>query len=208
MDGLLIDSEKVYFRCWKMALNKLNLSMTDDEILELRSLDSRLANAYFLNHFNDDSVYGKVRTLRKELMSEEINKQPLAVKPGVKELISYLKTNNIDYGIVTSSPQKRAMEYMRSVGLDGYFETIISTERVEKGKPYPDVYMYACKVAGRTPQECIAVEDSPNGLKSAHDAGLKTIMIPDLTPYSQKMSEYVDWCFEKLDDIISSDVIY
>ena len=57
---------------------------------------------------------------------------------------------------------------------------VVSAEDVKRGKPYPDIYEYACRKLNLRPEECIAYEDSPNGIISAHDAGINAIMIPDM----------------------------
>jgi DNA helicase-2/ATP-dependent DNA helicase PcrA len=66
-------------------------------------------------------------------------------------------------------------------GLNDDFDEVISAHEVPRGKPHPDPYAYACEKLGFAPEDCIAVEDSPNGVLSAVRAGCKTIMVPDLT---------------------------
>jgi DNA helicase-2/ATP-dependent DNA helicase PcrA len=60
---------------------------------------------------------------------------------------------------------------------------------VERGKPAPDVYLYACRKLGLAPEECMAVEDSPNGVKSAAAAGCRVVMVPDQTEPDEQLSE-------------------
>ena len=74
-----------------------------------------------------------------------------------------------------------AKERLIKAGVFGLFDKVISAHMVERGKPYPDVYLYAASALSLKPEECIAVEDSPNGVLSAYRAGCKTVMVPDLT---------------------------
>ncbi len=77
----------------------------------------------------------------------------------------------------------------------------MSAEDVKRGKPYPDIYEYACRKLGLRPEECIAYEDSPNGIISAHDAGINAIMIPDM---SQPDEELRQICFGVFPTLVDS----
>ena len=74
---------------------------------------------------------------------------------------------------------------------------------VERGKPFPDVYEYACRKIGRKPEECAAVEDSPNGVRAAAGAGCRVIMVPDLTPPEETLLSVIDEKVESIRDISS-----
>ena len=73
-------------------------------------------------------------------------------------------------------------------GLEGYFDRLISAIQVKEGKPSPDIYLYACEQLGVSPEDCIAVEDSPNGVLSAYRAGCKVVMVPDQTEPDEELS--------------------
>lgn len=202
VDGVLVDSEKLFNICWRKAAEKEGYKMTFEQALELRSLDSQLAKELFKSWYGDDRAYPAIRDVRKRLMSELILREPITVKNGVKDLLNELKTRNIKAVIVTSSPISRITKYIESIGIDiKMFDEIITTENVKRGKPFPDVYQYACKTLGYKPTECIAVEDSPNGVKSANSAGCFTIMIPDLSPYTKELSPIVDMKASTLEDV-------
>jgi len=83
VDGLLVDSERMFNRCWVQAAQRLGYPLTPTMALELRSLDSKLAKEKFLSWFHDKEAYPQVRALRKQMMSEELAKEPVLSKPGV-----------------------------------------------------------------------------------------------------------------------------
>lgn len=201
MDGLLIDSEKIYRDCWIQAAQELGYPFDTEKALSLRSLDKELANALFIRWFSDETAYERVKTRRKEIMAEKIRQVPLQRKPGVRSLIQELEKRGIKAAVVTASPQKRAQMHLESVGLGNLFETIVTTETVKRGKPFPDVYLYAAKRMQVMPKECLAFEDSPNGIKSAHEAGCHTVMIPDLTPPAEDLMPYVEHTYDSLADL-------
>ena len=82
-----------------------------------------------------------------------------------------------------------------------YFDKLISATMVKEGKPAPDIYLYACRQLGLPPEECIAVEDSPNGVISAYRAGLRVIMVPDQTKPDKELEQYLYACVDSLAQI-------
>ena len=106
-------------------------------------------------------------------------------------LFFFLGNNGYMRAVATATDEERAGKLLRSVGLDGCFDRIICATMVEWGKPKPDIYLFAAEQLGLSPDECIAVEDSPNGIISAHDAGCFTIMVPDLTEPDEELKKNI-----------------
>ncbi len=207
IDGLLIDSEKAFNICWRQAGEETGYPLTLEQSYRLRSMDHKLAAAFFTELFGDEKAYSAVRVRRQDLMKEYNRTHPLELKKGAREILSYLKDKGYDTAVVTSSQKERARSYLSEVELQDSFTKIISADLISRGKPYPDIYLFACEAQGVKAEECIAIEDSPNGLKSAHDAGCHTIMIPDLTPYDEEVAPYVEWHFDSLFDVIGSGIL-
>lgn len=204
VDGVLVDSEKVFNACWRQAAVDEGYEMTFEQALELRSLDSTMAKERFKLWYGNEEAYPAIRQRRKIIMAERNKTEKLESKPGVVEFLQMLKTLPLQVIIVTSSPVSRITEYLNSVGIDiNLFDEIITTEQVKRGKPFPDVYQYACRTIGFKPNDCIAVEDSPNGVKAAHEAGCYAVMVPDLSPCTEELKPYVDACYERINDILS-----
>ena len=95
MDGLLIDSERIYRDCWIQAAQELGYTFDTEKALSLRSLDKELANALFIRWFSDETAYERVKKRRKEIMAEKIRQVPLQRKPGVRSLIQELEKREI-----------------------------------------------------------------------------------------------------------------
>ena len=201
MDGTLIDTEKYYRIFWKKALQEFGYDMTDEQALSMRSLGRPFAPARLQEWFGEELDYAKVRRRRKELMEECIDREGIRRKPGALELLSALRKQGITTAIATATDLERTEKYLKMAGLDGYFNEIISATMVKEGKPCPDIYLYACKKLGLPPQECIAVEDSPNGVLSAYRAGCKVIMVPDQTEPDEELRKFLYACVNSLSDI-------
>lgn len=202
LDGTLIDTEKYYRIFWPKALAEFGYKLTDEMALSLRSLGRPFAPKQFKEWFGEDFDYIKVRDRRKEMMEEFFDKEGINKRPGADELLQYLKENGYVIAIATASDLIRTEKYLKLVGLYDYFDKFISATMVKEGKPSPDIYEYACKELGILPQNCIAVEDSPNGAKSAFRAGLNVIYVPDQTALDDSLSPFVHGCVDSLDKLI------
>ena len=202
MDGTLIDTEKYYNRCWVQAIREAGFDVTPEQALAFRSLGRPFAPLVFRDMFGEAFDYASIRQRRKVLMEEMIAREGLSLKPGVVELLKVLHARGIRAMVATATDPERAERYLRSLGIFTCFDRIISAVMVKEGKPAPDIYLYACGQAERRPEECVAVEDSPNGIRSASAAGCRVVMIPDLTPPEPELMPLLTRVEKDLADLI------
>ena len=179
MDGLVLDTEKLYTRFWQEAANALGYPMTKEQALGMRSLNRGVGLAKMQSYFGPEVDYDAIRMKRIEMMDAFVEKEGVTLKPGVHELLAYLKECGIKTAIATSSPIERTVLYLTSVGLQNSFDELVSGYMVEKGKPEPDIYLYAAEKLGVKAVECMVLEDSPAGILAAHRAGCFPVMVPD-----------------------------
>lgn len=179
MDGLVLDSEKLYSRFWREACLFYGHDMSYEQSLKMRALNSRLGEVMLKSFFGPDTDYVKLRTKRIELMDAFVEKEGVELKPGIRELMAHLKEKNIPAAIASSSPLPRIRSHLSRHGLDVQFAVLCSGHQVANGKPEPDIYLYAADQLGLKPEECLALEDAPSGITSAFRAGCLTVMIPD-----------------------------
>jgi len=179
MDGLVLDTEKLYTRFWMEAANALGYPMTFEQGLGMRSLNRTYGAAKLKSYFGEEIDYDEVRNKRIELMDAFVEKEGVYLKPGIHELLEYLKDKQIKTAIATSSPIERTIKYLSSVKMEQSFDEIISGYMVEKGKPEPDIFLYAAKKLGVKPENCMVLEDSPAGILAAYRAGCIPVMVPD-----------------------------
>lgn len=204
LDGTLIDTEK-YFRVnWPKTFEHFGYTMTDQQYLSIRSLGRPFIYDTLRKISGDpDFNYEKVLVYRSELMEESLRKNGLELKKGAVELLSFLKEKGIICVIATASPVDRSERYLKEAGILSYFDRIISARNMKEGKPSPDVYQFAVKELGLKSEECIAVEDSPNGVLSASRAGLKVVFVPDQTPSDGELKKLFYAEAENLAEIIN-----
>lgn len=185
MDGTLVDTEKYLVEYWEKAGKLCGYPMTREDALFLRSLAAEYAVPAMKQRLGDDFDYHKVRSLRIRLMDRA--KLPTERKPGAKEVLVRLKERGIRTAVATASAEEKARRVLTETGLYDSFSCVVCAPDMEHGKPMPDVYLHACRVLGEKPEDCMAVEDSPNGVLAAYRAGLRTVMVPDLTPPDEEI---------------------
>ena len=202
MDGTLIDTEKYYRIFWPKALAHFGYEMSDEQALSMRSLGGPYAPKHLKEMFHDPNLdYDAIRAYRKKIMEEALQKNGIELKKGAIELLEFLKTKKIKRAIATATDEERATRYLKQIGLYPYFDKIICATMVKSGKPSPDIYQYACRQLELMPQECMAVEDSPNGVMSAYRAGCKVVLVPDQSEPEEELKDKLYGCVESLDKI-------
>ena len=181
LDGVLLDTEKIYHKYWKQAAAEFGYDLADEIFLQLRSCDSSIARRIVDTAAGVDGAYDRIRERRKELMKDSAQKDGFELKDGVIEFLSAIRDLPVRKAIVTASSLEKKRAVLADLGIADYFDEIISVKEVPRGKPFPDVYLFACEKLGLRPEECLAIEDSPNGIRSAYRAGTRVVMVPDLT---------------------------
>ena len=195
MDGTLFDTEKHYQWAWRKAIADAGYELDASEVLKLRSLGAPYNVAQFQEWFGEEVDYRAIRQERVDLMKVMLAHE-IPLKPQVPQTLEKLRQMGYSMAVVTATAQEQAVSNLKLAGLLPFFDHVISASMVKRGKPAPDVYLYACEVLGVQPENCYAVEDSPNGVMSAHAAGCRTIMIPDLSQPDAELSRLL---YRKLD---------
>ncbi len=200
MDGVLFDSERIYFQAWHQAGQKLTLPDMDECIMYCVGRNGSDIRDYLLSRYGQQfPVDDFVEDVRAEF-SNIISVEGLPIKQGVREILEWLSGRQWKIALATSSGRKSAERNLTISGLLPYFQTIVTGDMIRHGKPDPEIYQFACSKLGSPPEDCFAVEDSPNGIKSAHAAGLKVIMIPDMIAPTPELEELLYSKFTSLLD--------
>lgn len=202
LDGTLIDTEKIYRQVWPKAIADMGLKMEDEQYLAMRSLGRPFAPLKMKEWFGENFDYDEARRIRKGYFDAYVAEHGIEVKLGAIELLEYLHNKGIVTAIATATDIPRATAYLKQVGLDGHFDKVISAADVKEGKPSPYVYEHACREIGYAPNECVAVEDAPNGITAAYRAGLNVIMVPDASEPDAEISKMLVATVRTLNEII------
>lgn len=189
MDGILFDTERVGDRAWRQAAEEMQFAEIDAAIEDCRGLNRADTRAFFEAHFPHVN-YPVFHKRNHEIMAELLA-DGMPIKIGAIELLQWLQDEKWRVALATSTGRESTMHHLESAQMTQYFDQIITGEQVQHGKPDPEIYAKACAAIGACPATTYAVEDSPNGIRSAAAAGLRVIMVPDLVPVSAEQMPFL-----------------
>ena len=183
--GLFVYEDMIYI-CDTGNNRILEIQRTGSQTLELiRVIDSfkgapnTLSCQFFDNYYHGKIDYWEARKLRTEHIYKIREKEGLPIKKGLFELLDYIRENGIKCAVATSTRRESAEKTLHTIGAWEYLDNVVYGDSVEHGKPEPDIFLSAADRIGVPPQECIVIEDSINGIKAGHAAGMKVVHVPD-----------------------------
>lgn len=179
MDGVIFDTERLVIEFWKELAKKHNIPNVEHTCIQCLGTNRVRTREIFLENYGADFPYDPYRAEVTELFNTHYKGVPLPTKPGVRELLSYLQEQDIKVGLASSTAQHLVRDEIGTAGLLPYFQTLVCGDMVEHSKPAPDIFLKACEILNADPTKSIAIEDSFNGIRSAHCAGMTPIMVPD-----------------------------
>lgn len=201
MDGVILDSETICDVVWEMAAREKGLERSNEVINLCRGTNKNDTILILKDFYGADFDAEYFLNRSSELFHEVEFSKGIPLMPYAKEALEQLQKK---YRIALAS-STRGPTVRRQLGAHNlleFFETMTTGEMVEHSKPDPEIYLMACKSLGLNPAECIAVEDSFNGIKSAHAAGMKCCMIPDKVQPTQEIKAMCNWVFTDLREFV------
>ena len=181
MDGLITDTEKLLNRFWCQAAREAGFNMEPEHALGIRSMSPKYAAPHLKKIFGEDFDYYAVRDRRKALMNDFIDHNGIEAKPGLNELLDHIRQRGLACAVCTATDKERTERYLSMLGVYHRFDDFVCGDMIANGKPKPDTYLTGAAKLGLDPSECMALEDSPNGIESAFTAGCIPVMVPDLS---------------------------
>lgn len=178
-DGLLLDTETVVRTAMFQAAADLGCEMTDALHLSLIGHARDTNDEILMAHFGAAFPLGDYRE-KCRLYFEDICRDQVPVKPGARELLTFLKDRRVPTAVATSTGRPRSEENLRRTGLAELVGVLVTRNDVHFAKPHPECFLKAASLLGVRSAECLALEDSHNGIRAAHAAGMATIMVPDM----------------------------
>lgn len=178
LDGLLVDSEPVWFEAIKDFLNRFNIEWTDED--QIKQMGAR-TDVWADNTFK--KIDGRVshEKIIHEILGRMISfyeSGEIKIMPGANEALKYCSENYI-VGLASGSPLRIINAALKGAGWSQYFREVVSSDEVENGKPAPDSYLEIYKRLNIRPEETVVLEDSTSGIMAGVNSGAKVIAIPD-----------------------------
>lgn len=200
MDGLLLDTERPAVDAWAQAAKELELDLPESVVIKTIGRDWEMTKAIVLDEMGNDCPFDKLQSLVQSIYRNQFVANGVQRKAGAEEILSMLREHGIPVGLATSTARKSAEWKLESAGLLQYLPCGACGDEVQRGKPYPDIYLLAARNLGVQPEQCAALEDSPAGLMAAKAAGMTTIMVPDLVEPTAETLVYTDYVVRDLNE--------
>ena len=202
MDGLMIDTELVNYYAFAGYLGTLGVELTKEDYCVLftgKPVDSGFNSAKEKFHVEFD-IKDAIDYL---ISTNDQRSQNVPLKPGLIELLDYLKANNYKLAIATSSGLDRVYKLFESYNVLSYFDEIVCGPDVKRGKPAPDIFLKACEKLGVNTSEALVLEDSEAGIEAAYNAKVKVICVPDMKVPDKKHYDMLERQLDSLNDVIN-----
>lgn len=182
MDGVIFDTENIYMMAWTSLAEEKNydrnkirnmvLACTGTNSAETRRIVNETLGASF--------PFEECLTYTRNYFTSYVETNGFPIKPFAKELLTWLSENRIATGLASSTKEAVVREELTNAGLLPFFSVILGGDNVKKSKPAPDIFLACADHLGASPEHCYVIEDSFNGIRAAHAAGMHPIMVPDL----------------------------
>jgi len=202
MDGVLFDTERLCKDCWCEVAAEKGLQGMDEVFPKCIGTNNADTRRIVMDYYGEDFPYEAFSEEASVLFHQYVEQNGMPMKVGVRELLDYLKKENYQIALASSTRRASVEKCLRLAGIEGYFDTLTTGDMVLHSKPEPEIYLIACESLDLAPQECYAIEDSYNGIRSAYSAGMKAIMVPDLIPPDEEMQEKAEVILDTLLDVI------
>ena len=187
MDGLMFDSERLVYETWQMMMDELGFEYNLDIFKNTIGLRTDLTESYYNSLYGERFCYNPLKQRSREIFLKRVSEEGVPIKKGLVELLEFLKSNNLKIAVATSTSAQTAHKIIKMAGVYDYFDAFVCGDDVKNGKPHPEVFLTAAEKLSLPPTECVAFEDSINGIKSAYSAGMTTVMVPDYLQPTQEI---------------------
>mgnify|MGYP005813224805 FL=1 len=200
MDGTLFDTETLSLQTWLAVGREYGWPQVADRYPELIGQNRESIRSKMREWLGPDFPLEEFLQTCSSRTHAHIEQEGVPLKPGATEVLALLAQRGIPMALATSTGRDRALRRMELSGLGHYFSVITAGDQVSRGKPDPEIYLTSCRTLSVSPRHALAVEDSPNGICSALNAGIPTVWIPDLLPLPREVEARL---FQKFDSLLA-----
>ncbi len=202
MDGTLVDSEGTWETAQVAMFAEMGVTYDDEvrqQIIGLRLDDGlqHVIDAYAL----DTTAQALSKKLVKRMLT--LIPQQVEAKPGAQELVTHVAQMDTPHCVASSSPEAIIEAAIQAQNWQAFLPRYYSAESVSNGKPAPDVYLYAADNIDAAPEQCLALEDSPNGARAAVAAGMTCYVVPDFHSPKEAFADITPHVFASLHEVLA-----
>lgn len=201
MDGVIFDSERCVVECWVLLGEKYGIPHMKDTIYACLGTKESVTQAIMEDAYGKAFPYREYKAEVSKRYHEINDGGRLPLKPGVRELLAWLKEQGKGIALASSTRREVVIAQLRDAGILPYFDHVVSGDMVEKSKPEPDIFLKACELLQTEPERTFGIEDSYYGVQSASAGKLRTLMVPDLLPATEQTRAMAEAVLQNLFEV-------
>ncbi len=202
MDGLILDTERLYLEYGLEVFKNLGYDITEEIFLGTVGMTDTGTGNYYIDLYGDDFNYDIIAEKIDEKLLLTSKNGKVGLKDGLFELLEFLEEKGIKKVVATSTSRKKAEYMLENAGILDRFDFLVCGDEVKNGKPNPEIFLKAAERAGVTPKKCMVLEDSHNGLRAANKAEMVPVMIPDLLKSNDEIEKIIYKNLDTLEYVI------
>lgn len=203
MDGLMFDTERLSIVYWKEALAEQGFVMTDAQASQIRGRNEEAIRQVEKQLYGPALDYARALAAQRARMDRVDAAGLLRVKPGLPQLLDWLKEHSIPRAVASSSRRASVEGHLRTAGILHDFNAVVTGDQVSHSKPDPEIFLKAAAALGAHPSRCLVLEDSPNGVRAGAAGGFVTVMVPDMDPPTPELAGLYTACARDLCEVLA-----
>ena len=177
MDGVVVDSIKHDFAVWKRIFSEFKVPFSFDTYKSFAGMKGMEIVKRFLNSGLSDAEARVWQNRKEHYFLEGLREAKLKTTHGLKGLLENIAKAGNKIGLATAGTRTKTLAVLKELSLVKYFSAIVTADDVGKGKPHPETFLKAAARLRCRPEECIVIEDAPNGIRAAKAAGMRCVAI-------------------------------
>ncbi len=182
MDGLMLDSERVSQSIWQEVTRDFGYALRVEAYQRIIGTSAEQTAQVIQQLLGPEAPVAAMHAEKRRRLEAHVRSAGIAHKPGLAELFDALEAHRLPKAVATSTNRQMALLKLERAHILHRFRAVVGGDEVARGKPAPDLYLRAAALLNTAPERCLALEDSVNGARAAHAAGMRLIVIPDLLP--------------------------
>lgn len=192
MDGVILDSEHLVQQCWHRVGEDLGLEGIDEVYLAQVGTTRAHASELLRRRYGQDFSTTDFLMASRTYFYEALHEDGVPPRPFAREALECCHALGLRVGLASSTRQEAVETELAQAGLLNLFDVVLGGDQIANSKPAPDIYLAACAALEVEPIQALAIEDSYNGIRSAHAAGMRSVMVPDMLPPTEEMKQLTD----------------
>ena len=184
MDGVVIDSIRCDFLAWKRIFSRFEIELSFGEYKKFSGMKAwEILRQYVKNISEHEAniLEGK----REKYFSECLKRGGVMIMSGTQSFLNLLVQNGIHISLATAATRNKVADILKHFNIESYFRVIVTGDDVSRGKPDPETFLKVAEILNVRPEECVVIEDAPNGIMAAKNSNMKCIAITTTHAYKE-----------------------